>query len=133
MTQFLYEKSAAEIYRQSFAIIEAEADFSAFPAEDRPTVMRMIHACGQVDLARDIVIRTGASRAGAKALGKGAKNFVRQRHGRSWLATNDRECQNHRNCKRGNSRAGSRSKNNPECRPSRCLVAQFERIYCSNW
>ncbi len=72
MTLFAYEKSAEAIYRQSFATIEAEADLSAFAPADRPVALRMIHACGQVDLAQDIVMRPGACRAGAAALRHGA-------------------------------------------------------------
>lgn len=49
-----YLTDGAEIYRRSFATIRAEADLARFPADVAQVVVRMIHACGQVDLAADI-------------------------------------------------------------------------------
>lgn len=46
-----YVRDAAEIYRQSFATIRAEADLSRFPPDVARVVVRLIHTCGQVDLA----------------------------------------------------------------------------------
>jgi len=49
-----YIRDGAEIYARSFAIIRAEADLSRFtPAQGR-LVVRMIHACGLVELAADV-------------------------------------------------------------------------------
>src|SRR4051812_28565849 len=54
-----YVRDGAEIYRQSFGIIRAEADLGRFtPAEERIAV-RIIHACGMVEIARDIVMSSG--------------------------------------------------------------------------
>lgn len=54
-----YVRDGAEIYRRSFAIIRAESDLARFtPAEERVAV-RIIHACGMVDIARDIVMSNG--------------------------------------------------------------------------
>jgi precorrin-8X/cobalt-precorrin-8 methylmutase len=54
--QRTYERDGAEIYRQSFGIIRAEADLGRFaPAEERVAV-RIIHACGMTEIARDIVM-----------------------------------------------------------------------------
>jgi precorrin-8X/cobalt-precorrin-8 methylmutase len=50
-----YLSDPDSIYAQSFATIRAEADLSPFPAALRPVAIRMIHACGMVDLAADIV------------------------------------------------------------------------------
>ena len=47
---FEYEKDGAAIYRQSFATIRAEADLAGLPADVAQVVVRMIHACGMVDL-----------------------------------------------------------------------------------
>ncbi|MEM6108594.1 precorrin-8X methylmutase [Mycobacterium sp. 050272] len=70
-----YIRDAAEIYRQSFATIRAEADLARFPADVAQVVVRLIHTCGQVDVAehvaftRDVVARTGAAlRDGAPVL-----------------------------------------------------------------
>jgi precorrin-8X/cobalt-precorrin-8 methylmutase len=49
-----YEKDGPAIYRQSFATIRAEADLAGLPADVSQVAVRMIHACGMVDLVRDI-------------------------------------------------------------------------------
>lgn len=49
-----YIRDGAEIYLRSFATIRAEADLSRFPDDVSAVVVRMIHACGMVDLAADI-------------------------------------------------------------------------------
>lgn len=46
---FDYLRDPQEIYRQSFATIEAEADLARFPEELRPVAVRIIHACGMVE------------------------------------------------------------------------------------
>ena len=62
-----YIRDADEIYRQSFAAIRAEADLARFPADVAPVVVRLIHTCGQVDVAEhvaftdDVVVRTRAA------------------------------------------------------------------------
>jgi precorrin-8X/cobalt-precorrin-8 methylmutase len=56
-----YIRDAAEIYRQSFATIRAEADLSRFPDDVARVVVRLIHTCGQVDVAD----RTGTTRSAA--------------------------------------------------------------------
>ena len=54
-----YIRDGAEIYRRSFGIIRAEADLARFaPAEERVAV-RLIHACGMTEIARDIVMSSG--------------------------------------------------------------------------
>lgn len=70
-----YIRDAAEIYRQSFATIRAEADLARFPADVAQVVVRLIHTCGQVDVAEhvaftdDVVARTAAAlRDGAPVL-----------------------------------------------------------------
>ena len=49
-----YIRDGAEIYRRSFATIRAEADLTRLPADISRVVVRMIHACGMVDLAADV-------------------------------------------------------------------------------
>ncbi|GAB2696751.1 precorrin-8X methylmutase [Nocardia thraciensis] len=49
-----YLTDGPEIYRRSFATIRAEAELDRFPADVAQVVVRMIHACGQVDLAADV-------------------------------------------------------------------------------
>ena len=49
-----YIRDGAEIYRRSFATIRAEADLSGLPADVAQVTVRMIHACGMVDLPADV-------------------------------------------------------------------------------
>jgi len=59
MVERAYIRDGAEIYRRSFAIIRAEADLARFsPVEERIAV-RIIHACGMVEVARDIAMSPG--------------------------------------------------------------------------
>src|SRR3984885_12222387 len=67
-----YLRDSAAIYERSFAIIRAEADLSRFSADEADVVVRMIHACGQVDAARQIVFGGGLVAAARGALGAGA-------------------------------------------------------------
>ena len=65
-----YEKDGAEIYRQSFATIRAEADLAGLPEDVARVAVRMIHACGQVDLVRDLACSPeGVARARKALLG----------------------------------------------------------------
>jgi precorrin isomerase len=67
-----YEKDGAEIYRQSFAMIRSGADLSRFSTDEAQVAVRMIHACGMVDLAGDIDFSPGAVLAGRETLEAGA-------------------------------------------------------------
>jgi len=67
-----YVRDGAEIYRRSFAIIRAEADLNGLPDEAVAVVVRMIHACGMVDLAGDVACSSGVVTAARKALRGGA-------------------------------------------------------------
>jgi len=49
-----YIKDPAEIYRLSFATIEAEARLDRLPESMRAVARRMIHACGMTDLVDDL-------------------------------------------------------------------------------
>jgi precorrin-8X/cobalt-precorrin-8 methylmutase len=66
-----YEQDGAEIYRRSFAIIRAEADLSAVPADLEAVAVRMIHACGMTDLPADLGWSDGVGAAGRAALAAG--------------------------------------------------------------
>ena len=67
-----YVRDGQAIYRQSFATIRAEADLCAVPADLEKLVVRVIHACGMVDVVRDIRFSDGAGTAGRTALANGA-------------------------------------------------------------
>ena len=79
MTQNLaYERDGAAIYRQSFAIIRAEADLSAVPADLEHVAVRMIHACGMTDLPADLAWSPGVGSAARDALARGAAVLCRE-------------------------------------------------------
>ena len=67
-----YIRDGQEIYRQSFATIRAEADLAAIPADLEKLAVRLIHACGMVDVVQDLRFSPGAGAAGRAALAKGA-------------------------------------------------------------
>src|SRR5215207_3076110 len=67
-----YEKDGAEIYRQSFATIRAEADLAGLPDDVARVAVRMIHACGQVDLVADVAWSEGVVARARAALDVGA-------------------------------------------------------------
>ncbi len=67
-----YEKDGGEIYRRSFATIRAEADLAGLPDDVARAVVRMIHACGQVDLVDDVAYSPDVVRRAREALDAGA-------------------------------------------------------------
>ena len=72
---YAYEKDAAAIYRRSFAVIRGEADLARFsPIEERVAV-RVIHACGMVEAAADLIFSAGAVESARDALRAGAPIF----------------------------------------------------------
>lgn len=72
MKHIEYERDPAAIYRQSFKTIRAEARLEKLPEDLHPVAIRVIHACGMVDLAGDLASSEGAVAAGQNALRKGA-------------------------------------------------------------
>ncbi|AWJ86553.1 precorrin-8X methylmutase (plasmid) [Azospirillum sp. TSH58] len=67
-----YIRDGAAIYRQSFATIRAEADLSGIPDDLKPVAVRVIHACGMVDAARDLMFSPDVGTAARAALRGGA-------------------------------------------------------------
>ena len=67
-----YETDGAAIYRASFATIRAEADLGAIPADLEKLAVRLIHACGMVDLVEDLAWTPDVVSAGRAALAAGA-------------------------------------------------------------
>ncbi|TDQ64337.1 precorrin-8X methylmutase [Maritalea mobilis] len=66
-----YLRDPKAIYDMSFKIIEKEAALDQYPPSLRPVVVRMIHACGMVDLTEDIAFRGDVMAAGQAALAAG--------------------------------------------------------------
>lgn len=75
MTAYDYIHDGTAIYERSFAIIRAEADLSRFSEAEADVAIRMIHACGQVEAARQFVFSTDFVAAARIALGAGAPIF----------------------------------------------------------
>ena len=72
MSDRAYIRDGAEIYRRSFAIIRAESDLGRFSAIEEPVAVRIIHACGMTEVARDIVMSPGFADNARWALVAGA-------------------------------------------------------------
>jgi len=72
MTPHRYITDGAEIYRQSFAMIRAEADLARFTTEEEVVAVRMIHAAGMVGLERHVAFTPGMALAARAALEAGA-------------------------------------------------------------
>ena len=70
--QLDYLRDGARIYERSFAVIRAEADLSRFSSEEAEIVVRMVHACGCVDITSRIVFGAGLVAAARAALSDGA-------------------------------------------------------------
>ncbi|EMD24676.1 precorrin-8X methylmutase [Amycolatopsis azurea] len=67
-----YIRDGAEIYRHSFATIREEADLAILPDDVAVLAVRMIHACGMVDLVDDIRYSLDVVESGRAALEAGA-------------------------------------------------------------
>lgn len=67
-----YVREGAEIYRRSFAIIRAETNLARFSAAEEPVVVRMVHACGLVELADDVEMSADFAGSARAALQGGA-------------------------------------------------------------
>jgi len=72
MAESAYLRDGNAIYERSFAIIRSEADLSRFSSDEAGIVVRMIHACGQVEAARHIMFGEGLVAAARNALTSGA-------------------------------------------------------------
>ncbi|MDE3738107.1 MULTISPECIES: precorrin-8X methylmutase [Pseudomonas] len=67
-----YIRDGQEIYRNSFSIIRAEANLAGIPADLEKLAVRVIHACGMVDVVEDLRFSPGAGAAGRAAIANGA-------------------------------------------------------------
>src|ERR1700732_1308692 len=70
MTDYL--RCGTAIYQQSFAIIRAEADLSRFSDPEADVAVRMLHACGMVEIAKNLVFADEVISAAREALHAGA-------------------------------------------------------------
>ena len=72
---FDYIRDPAEIYRQSFAAIERETDFTGSDTDKQALATRLIHACGMIDIVDDLAMSLDAVARGRAALEDGAAIF----------------------------------------------------------
>jgi len=69
---FKYIRNGQKIYDHSFAIIRRETDLSRIPGDLEKLVVRVVHACGMVDVAGDFAFSEKAGATGREALQAGA-------------------------------------------------------------
>ena len=67
-----YIRDGQEIYRNSFAIIRQEARLERIPPDLEKLAVRVIHACGMVEVVDRLQFSEGAGKAGREALAAGA-------------------------------------------------------------
>jgi len=72
LSGYAYIRDGAEIYRRSFAMIRAESDLARFTPEEEIVAVRIIHACGMVEVAADVAFSANAAIAAREALRRGA-------------------------------------------------------------
>ena len=70
-TTLEYEKNPDEIYRQSFEMIEKEANLARFSEQIRKIIIRLIHSCAMVDIVDNIAFSENIYSATSKALQAG--------------------------------------------------------------
>ncbi|MCA1405909.1 precorrin-8X methylmutase [Ensifer sp. IC3342] len=75
MPDYDYIRDGNAIYERSFAIIRAEADLSGFSEQEADLAVRMVHACGSVEAARQFVFSPDFVSASRTALKNGAPIF----------------------------------------------------------
>ena len=73
---FNYISNPKEIYELSFARIRKGADFGELKKSEIDIAVRLIHACGVLEIAKKLRFSPGAVDAGVAALTKGKKIFV---------------------------------------------------------
>ncbi len=66
-----YIRDGQEIYRQSFAIIRAEADLDSLPADLHDVAVRIVHACGMTDVVAELRYSPNVGAAAREALRAG--------------------------------------------------------------
>lgn len=67
-----YLRDPAAIYAESFATVRAEARLDRFAPSMEALIVRLIHACGMVDIADRVAASDGAAEIGRTALAAGA-------------------------------------------------------------
>lgn len=66
-----YISDPEAIYEKSFATIRREADLGRFSVAEQEIAIRLIHACGMIDIVDDLAFSPGAVTAGRDAIATG--------------------------------------------------------------
>ncbi len=67
-----YERDPAEIYRQSFQIVERESRLDHLPDDLQPVAVRLVHACGMPEITARLAWSGGIVASAVAALRAGA-------------------------------------------------------------
>ena len=67
-----YIRDGAASYARSFSIIRAEANLAGLSPEEERVAVRIVHACGMVDIVRDLVMSPTFAASASAALKIGA-------------------------------------------------------------
>ena len=73
---FDYIRDPKEIYKKSFSLVRAEADFSGLSKSEETVAVRLIHACGQPSIVQKLIFSKGAVEVGRIAIADGALVIV---------------------------------------------------------
>ncbi|MEM8824586.1 MAG: precorrin-8X methylmutase [Pseudomonadota bacterium] len=71
-----YERDPQAIYAASFATVRAEANLARFPPDIAELAIRIIHACGMVEVADRLAFSTDLAEEGRTALTQGAPIYT---------------------------------------------------------
>jgi precorrin-8X/cobalt-precorrin-8 methylmutase len=69
---YQYLRDPDAIYRESFAIIRCEARLDQLPSDVAEIALRLIHACGMIDITGDLAFMSDVAERARAALGNGA-------------------------------------------------------------
>ncbi|MFZ1813753.1 MAG: precorrin-8X methylmutase [Rhizobiaceae bacterium] len=128
MGDLSYIRDPEEIYRQSFATIEAEASLPARSSGMRAVAIRMIHACGMVDLVSDMRFSEGAAEAGTRALVAGKPVFCDVEMVRAGIIASRLPASNERVCTLNDPRAADIGKASGNTRSAASVELWDERL-----
>ena len=68
---YQYLRDPDAIYRESFAIIRREAKLDQLPSDIAEIALRLIHACGMIDIIGDLAFTSDVAEEARAALGNG--------------------------------------------------------------
>jgi precorrin-8X/cobalt-precorrin-8 methylmutase len=67
-----YLRDPSDIYRRSFATIRAEAALARLPASLEPVAVRLIHACGMIDIVNELAFSDDVAESARRAFNDAA-------------------------------------------------------------